>query len=341
MTTEDKRPRYSEAIKPLVELHNAPDQKYAQDKNEITAELLEELCNNNPEVLKAPKNKSCFWCDVAIKNVSEKLNPTNQEKKLKYANYEEFWQNQRDKVYQVFFRQKQEYKDIDKLLGENVAQIVIDNMKIYSLRSLVNFIDGGSTNIIGGDNKPKGPWGIASKKFAQNAEGIVTVISGERPPIDTSIWSLIELPTLMKNKNVDMIVEIDNIKPDRIKSIRFTNKLNLRAFQDCDIRIPVDVSNELKKQFSGAKYVALKDIYKKIDKEYIHINPCIVKYSKDGKIKYNLLNDNGKEKNSYEDLQKEVNGNTMYKTTQVSKTSAKEEKTKNNVSIEQVGKGGK
>ena len=288
---EDMRPRLSEAIIPLNEIQHRPTKEYAKNDSIITAELLEKLCKENPEILTAPKNKACFWYDAAIRGIKDIFLSVD---KRQHPEFDEFWLKKKEKVYVLFQTDLRQVR-ANKLDGENSAQIITEELNLYSLKSLVNFIDGGAAAVADGDGNPRGPWGIASQIFAKNASGIAFVISGQRNPTDKCIWASTELPALMKNDKIDMIVELDSINPNIIKSIRFVNGLNLHSLQCCNITIPVNISGELTKLFSSAEYISLHDIYQKTNCEHIQIKPCIIKYSADGKRSYSFLDSCGRE----------------------------------------------
>lgn len=138
-----------------------------------------------------------------------------------------------------------------KLLGDQTSDTIAHSLNRHTLRDVWKYnIDNGKT-LVGNINKPV--FNEMSKLLAERASGEVIFISGDKNPTTDKYgdtWENIEKPTLMKNPDVTMIVEIDVKEPNKVKTITFPHGIT----QEIKSKYPIFAN--LKKQIQKIDYTS-------------------------------------------------------------------------------------
>ena len=189
--------------------------------------LLKEYLDNN-DFFRMPPNTSLFWSKCDISNIMD-----NEV----IGTYKYF---DKDRV-------KDNVNVKGKLKGLESSRTVANILCMETLREIIDSTDG---------NPQKGIWNLASWIMAHEASGTVFMLSGAEADDVSSTWQSIELPELMKNKNVDMIVNIDLKEPGKIKGIIFPNGLEVKNLSECKFRIPEKVSSLINSKVKRSVFLA-------------------------------------------------------------------------------------
>lgn len=201
------------------QIRKIPGVYLTADKNNkildnLTGSVLLKGYLDNNDFFRMPPNTSLFWskCDIA--------DIMNNEVIGTYKYFEK--ERVKDKV-----------NNNGILQGLESSRTVANILCMETLREIIESTDG---------NPQRKIWNLASWIMAHEASGTVFMLSGAEADDVSSTWQSIELPELMRNKNVDMIVNIDLKEPEKIKKIIFPNGLKAKRLSECKFRIPQEVS---------------------------------------------------------------------------------------------------
>lgn len=199
------------------------DKKFAEDKTILDFQLVQELYvaeKKNPDFLRIPPNMALFWsgCDFYEKNITMAVKKS------------QFWGSKERELSEILDRSKRDPKIVE---GEIVTRMLAKGHFFETLKEMSLQADGGKIR-----GKTEDTFYALSGGMAKRASGTVFFARGNEKTDYGKFWRRIELPTLMKNKNADIIVEIDAKDPSVIRSIILPEKLNAEKLSECTFPIP-------------------------------------------------------------------------------------------------------
>lgn len=231
----------------------------------------------NKNFMRSEPNSVVFWskCDFSEDALQNLRQENNDFWNPSFT--QNIWGNNRNDTFDN--RNTSNLQD-SSLKGDQVSDTIAHSLNRHTLRDVWRYnIDGGTT-VRGNNNVPV--FNEMSRLLAERASGEVIFVSGDKDSTTNkygNTWENIEKPTLMKNLNVTMIVEIDAKNPRKVKTITFPHGIT----KEIKTKYPIFAS--LKKQIHKIDYTLNPTQYidfteRSITNPLIRDNPVHVKRPK-------------------------------------------------------------